>query len=364
MLIEGDFQEAMTETLLAKGKFTAIDIRNRACRLIEKEISFGTTLMRAHVEVDPIIGLKSLQVIIQLRKEYEDLITIQIAVFAQEGITNHIGQFEMMREAMIMGGDVISSAPYCDPDPVSNICIIFDLAKEFNCPVDFHLDYHLGGKPSFLHCVIDETIKRGWQNRVVLGHMTALSCMNTVELEIIGGRLREAGIMILALPASDICMMARADDGNKRRGVCPIDKLSLLGVNTAYATNNIQNLFTFTGDGDVLKIGTLVCQLLQMTSEAGASLCLEMATTSAAKALGVDHYLGVGMPADIVLMTMEDSPSRPKSSIRPSMTDPVSFCTPCASPAMLLLSSPPIERIVIKKGKVVSNTTFRRSIYR
>jgi hypothetical protein len=47
---KGDFQEAMTETLLAKGKFTAIDTYNRARRLIEKEISFGTTLMRTHVE--------------------------------------------------------------------------------------------------------------------------------------------------------------------------------------------------------------------------------------------------------------------------------------------------------------------------
>jgi hypothetical protein len=53
--------------------------------------------------VDPIVGLKSMEVIVQLKKEYEDLITIQIAVFAQEGITNHIGQVEMMREAMIMG---------------------------------------------------------------------------------------------------------------------------------------------------------------------------------------------------------------------------------------------------------------------
>jgi cytosine deaminase len=58
--------------------------------------------------VDPIVGLKSMEVIVQLKKEYQDLITIQIAVFAQEGITNHTGQVEMMREAMIMGQYQIS----------------------------------------------------------------------------------------------------------------------------------------------------------------------------------------------------------------------------------------------------------------
>jgi hypothetical protein len=68
-------------------------------------------------------------------------------------------------------------------------------------------------------------------------------------------------------------------------------------------------------------LGTLVCQLLQLTSEAGVSLCLEMATTRAAKALGVEHYIGVGMPADIVLMTIE-GPTLPPT------IEPASFCEP------------------------------------
>jgi cytosine/creatinine deaminase len=98
----GDFSEAMSETLLAKTNFSVEDVRNRARRLIEDQISFGTTLMRTHVEVDALVGFKSLEAIMQLKKEYENSITIQIAVFAQEGITNQLGQVEMMREALSM----------------------------------------------------------------------------------------------------------------------------------------------------------------------------------------------------------------------------------------------------------------------
>ena len=36
-------------------------------------------------------------------------------------------------------GEVVGSAPYCDPDPVANIHLVFGLAAEFNVPVDFHL---------------------------------------------------------------------------------------------------------------------------------------------------------------------------------------------------------------------------------
>jgi Amidohydrolase family len=97
-------------------------------------------------------------------------------------------------------------------------------------------------------------------------------------------------------------MMGREDNGNKRRGMCPVHDLVHAGVTATFATNNIQNLFTFTGDGDMLKIGTLFCQIAHLSSENGALLCLKMATEIAAKALGVDHFLGENRPADIVIL--------------------------------------------------------------
>ena len=335
--LKGDFPEALTETLNAKKNFTVPDIAARARKLIENEICFGTTLLRAHVEVDPIIGMKGVDAILPLKAEYAWAITIQIAVFAQEGITNQPGQVEMMREALKRGCDVIGSAPYCDPQPEVNIDATFDLAKEFNIPVDFHLDYHLEGKPSYFQYVLDQTIKRGWQNRVCLGHMTYLSTFNQEQIESVSTKLKEAGVSILALPASDICMMGRGDNGNRRRGVCPVNTLNDLGATAAFATNNVQNLFTFTGDGDVLKVGTLLCQTLQLTSEKNAQLCLEMATTKAAKAVcDNNHSVDVGMPADLVIL--------------PGKT------------AMDILAAPPQERIVVKKGKIIARTSYSKQL--
>jgi cytosine deaminase len=76
--MQGDFPEAQRETLNAKKAFTVADIVKRARRLIENEISFGTTLMRAHVEVDPIIGMKAVEAILPLKLEYSSAITIQV----------------------------------------------------------------------------------------------------------------------------------------------------------------------------------------------------------------------------------------------------------------------------------------------
>lgn len=100
---KGDLPEALTSTLNAKKSFSTSDVYDRARRLIENEISFGTSIMRTHVEVDPFVGFESLDAILLLKKEYEELITIQIAVFAQEGITNQPGQVDLMRKALQMG---------------------------------------------------------------------------------------------------------------------------------------------------------------------------------------------------------------------------------------------------------------------
>ena len=117
-----------------------------------------------------------------------------------------------------------------------------------------------------------------------------------------------------------------------------MDKLHACGVTASFATNNIQNLFTFTGDGDVLKIGTLLCQVLQMTSNAQAGVVLEMGSTVAAKAIGVEsHRLGVGCPANFVLLGAADS-------------------------ALKVLASPPLERIVVRQGRVISKSSFKSTL--
>lgn len=229
--------------------------------------------MRSHVEVDPAIKLTGMEALLPLRREYAWGITLQLAVFAQEGITNRPATEALLRQAMAMGGDAIGSAPYVDPEPEQNIRIIFDIAQEFNCDVDFHLDFLDDDAPLTLPFVIEETCRRGWQGRVCLGHMTKLAGLPPAELATIAPEIRDAGISILALPASDLYMMSRKDTHNVRRGVAPVHQLAQMGVNVGLAVNNVQNLFTPFGDGDVLKICTLLAQVLHMGTVASHELC-------------------------------------------------------------------------------------------
>lgn len=336
--VTGTFQEAMGETLRLKQSFTVETIQKRARRAIEQAIAQGTTAMRSHVEVDNSVGLTGITALLPLKQHYAWGITLQLAVFAQEGITQHDGMVELLRQAMAMGGDVIGSAPYVDPDPHRNIQIVFDLANEFDCDVDFHLDFLDDDTPLLLPVVIEETLKRGWQGRVCLGHMTKLAGVSPHELQAIAPSLQAAGISILALPASDLYMMARRDSHNVRRGVAPVHTLAALGVNAGLATNNVQNLFTPFGDGDVLKICTLLAQVLHLGTTASHALCLAMATTRAAQAMGLNnHGLEVGKTADLIILDVE------------TVTEAIATAHP--------------GRTVVKNGNVIAQSKLNRVLF-
>jgi cytosine/creatinine deaminase len=335
----GTFQEAMVGTLAAKKSFTVTDIQSRARRVLQQAIAFGITLIRSHVEVDRAIGLTGMNALLPLREEYQWGMTLQLAAFAQEGITNQIGIMDLLKQAMILGADAIGSAPYVDPDPQQNIRIVFDLAQEFDRNVDFHLDFLDDDAPLLLPFVLEETCRRGWQGRVCVGHMTKLAGLPPAVLKAIALPIREAGVSILALPASDLYMMSRKDTHNVRRGVAPIDQLVDLGVICGVAVNNIQNLFTPFGDGDILKICTLLAQVLQLGTAQSHERCLSMATTLAAKAIGVqDHCVAIGNAADLVIVK--------------------------ATSATEAIAAAPVERSVIKKGALVAQSRLAQNFIR
>lgn len=332
---EGNFAEAMLETSKLKQSFTKEDIQARARRVIEQSIAFGVTAMRSHVEVDHTIGLTGMEALLPLQTEYAWGLSLQLAVFAQEGITDQPGIVDLLHQAMQMGGNVIGSAPYTDPDPKRNVQIVFDIAQAHNCDVDFHLDFLDDHQPLLVTFVVEETIRRGWQGRVCLGHMTKLAALPPEQLQELAPMLQAAGISILALPATDLYMMARKDTHNVRRGIAPIHTLADLGVMVGLATNNIQNLFTPFGDGDVLKICTLLAQVLHLGTTARHDLCLKFATTEAARSIGIsNHGLQVGNIADLVLLNAT------------SVTDAI--------------SAAPVERLVIKRGTPIAQTKLER----
>src|SRR5207249_11093089 len=151
---------------LAKRAFTVDDIDARARRVLDLAVGAGTTAMRAHVEVDPIVGLAGMEAMLRLRREYAPAVDLQLCAFAQEGILQAPGTEALLRRALAMGADLVGGCPYNDTDGVEHIRIVFGLAQAFGVDADFHVDFFDEPDHLHIHEIVDQTVRASWQGRV------------------------------------------------------------------------------------------------------------------------------------------------------------------------------------------------------
>jgi len=300
--LEGTLDEAIRVTGHAKRRFTVDDIRTRARAVLDLAVAHGTTAMRSHVEVDPIVGLKGFEALAPLRDEYRPALDLQLCAFAQEGILQSPGTEALLRRALREGADLVGGCPYNDTDARAQIDIVFRLAREFDVDADFHADFF--DEPEHLHVryIAEQAVRLGWQGRVAVGHVTELDALPVGEQDAVIAEIRAAGLGVITLPATDLYLMGRGDTHKVRRGLAPAKRLLAGGVAVAAATNNVRNAFTPVGNADPALMAFLLTVGAHMGTRAEQAQALAMITTEPARMLRLgDRALAEGRPADLVV---------------------------------------------------------------
>ena len=303
----------------AKRRFTVDDIQARARRVLDMAVAAGTTAMRGHVEVDPILELSALEAILPLKAEYAPALDLQICAFAQEGILQSPGTEGLLRRALTRGADLVGGCPYNDTDARKHIEIVFALAQAFDVDADFHVDFF--DEPEHLHVreIIEHTVRAGWQGRVSVGHLTELAALPSPEQEAIIADLAAARIGVIALPTTDLYLMGRGDLINVRRGITPLRRLLAAGVPVALATNNVRNPFTPVGTADLADLTFLATVAAHMGTASEMRTLLDTITVYPARMLRLPDYgLAPGCRANLLVWdcsTAEEAVATPPPRI-------------------------------------------------
>jgi cytosine deaminase len=303
----GDLGEAIEQVAEAKKAFTAEDCYERAKRTLEKCLLHGTTHMRTHLEVDPVIGHRGLDGVLPLIDEYKWALDLEICVFPQEGLLNNPGTDELIVEGMKRGCKVVGGAPYTDSDPRGQIDRLFEIARDFDADIDMHLDFGPShDELDILYvCELAERFKYG--GRVAVGHVTKLSTMPMERFDEISRRLADAGVAVTVLPSTDLFLMGRHMDHNVMRGVVPVHRMLQSGVNCSLSSNNVLNPFTPFGDCSLIRMANLYANICQVGKHADMLECFNMVTHRPAKLLRLEDYgIEVGKPADLVVHDCRD----------------------------------------------------------
>jgi len=294
---------AMERVSAVKNTFTVEDVNHRARETLERAISHGTTIMRTHAEVDPLVGMRGFHGVKALIDAYAWAIDIEICVMPQEGMLDSPGTEEMMIEALKTGARVIGAAPNYDRDRHGQIRRVFEIAREFDVDIDMHLDSGSNPDDLDLMLVCELTEKIGWQGRVAFGHGTKIASATPEAQDRIGRRMAEAGVSLAVLPATDLFLMGRDQDHDIRRGVVDAHRLMAQGALCNLSTNNVQNPFTPFGDAQLIRMANLYCNVVQRGDATELRQAWDMFTVNSAKVLRRKGYgIAVGNAADMVVV--------------------------------------------------------------
>jgi len=298
----GTLAEAVQQTRAAKAEFTEQDVYERGRQVLDKAILQGTTHMRTHVELDPQIGLTGFNAIRRLQADYAWAITLEICVFPQEGMLNNPGTEALLRYGLENGASVLGGCPYTDNDPLAQIDRLFELAMEYDCDLDLHLDFDLNPEGMTIEHVARCTEQHNWGGRVTVGHVTKLSTLPMETLIGLGIRLAEAGVQVTCLPSTDLFLTGREHFHNKPRGLAPLAHLHACGVTCSVSTNNIGNPFTPYGDASLVRQANLFANVSQMGTAAELLQCMGWVSSESARMLRLKDYgLTPGCNADFIV---------------------------------------------------------------
>ncbi|PSK94082.1 amidohydrolase [Taibaiella chishuiensis] len=239
----------------------------RTGQLIELLQSYGTHYARAHVNIDPTSGFKSLEHLQQALEQKKDSFHAELVAFPQHGIY-YTKTEPLMKEAAKMDIDFIGGLdPYSiDGNIEKHMDLVVQLALDHNKGIDIHL--HESG-PSGIR-TIEYLVDKVNESPVLKGksfvsHSFALAHMEPKQLEALAARLADARIGIATTVPFNGTVM-------------PIPTLYKHGVDVLAGNDCIIDWWSTFGSGSILEKAKLAAQLYGYRTEFDLSRILKLAT--------------------------------------------------------------------------------------
>ena len=268
----------------------AIPESETGANLVRQVVASGTLHMRSHVDIDNQLGLRNLHEILKVRERFRDLVTIQIVAFPQSGVLRSPGTADLLDAAVAEGADLVGGLDPVgiDGDLDGHLDAIFGIAENRGVGLDIHL--HDGGEGGIaeLLAIAARTKSAGLTGKVAVSHAFALGSIPTARAAETADALADAGVAIMS-------------HGPGAATMPPLRLLREHGVEVFGGSDNIRDAWSPFGNGDMLDRAMMIGYRANFRHDHELSVACEMATSAAARVLGVaDYGLHVGGPADFV----------------------------------------------------------------
>jgi len=315
-----------------RGNLTEADFTDRARRGAAGYLASGTTALRAHTDVSPVLGVVPVAALRTVRDELAGTVDIEIVASAGNPVTGTAGRENLaaLRDAIDAGADVVGGAPWLDPDPAAACRLLFGIAAAAGLPVDLHVDETTDPAADTLRVLLD-LAGQGFGQRVTASHAVSLASRPPAARQHIAEALAGAGIGVVTLPQTNLWLQGHDDRPAPGRGLTAVAALREAGVPVAAGADNIRDPFNPLGRTDPLETASLLAAAAHLTP------------AQALAAVTSDAWIVLGRPAP---------------AIRPGA--PARFVAVAAADAGDAVAAPAPDRIVIRDGRVAARTSVAR----
>ncbi|MGG4194820.1 amidohydrolase [Paenibacillus jamilae] len=240
--------------------------QERAEQLLDIYVKSGVTHVRTHVDVYPEVGLENLEQVKRALQTFEGKLSYEIVAFPQHGLLRSKSK-QLVREALRQGASLVGGVDPAtvDGDLEASLQEMVELAVERNAGIDLHLHDadHLG--VFTIKRLAELTKEAGLQGKVAVSHAFGLGDIPQAQAEVMGELLADAGISIItSVPIN--------------RKFPPVGLLHRKGVTVAVGCDNIFDVWSPFGDGDILKRAGRLAEMYGWSDERALARTLQFIT--------------------------------------------------------------------------------------
>ncbi len=275
-----------------------VPVEQRARALVAQVVASGTTSMRSHVDIDDQEKLSGLHALLEVREAARHHVDIQIVAFPQSGIVTLPGAADLLDNAVRDGAELVGGLDPAgfDHDVDGHLDVVFGIAEKHGAGIDIHLHDFGPLGCSELRRIAERTAAAGLGGKVAVSHAYALGDVDDAEFGRTADALAKARVAIMTNGAGPVPMP-------------PVKHLTEAGVLVFTGSDNIRDAWAPYGNGDMLERAMLVGYRNGLNSDTDLALALDLATSHAARVLGLEDYgLRVGGPADLVAVPAGSTP--------------------------------------------------------
>ncbi len=340
---EASFEEQVAVVADSKRRYTPETVAERATRAGRIMASRGVGRVRSFADIDPYARLVGFEGMLEARRRLCPILDVQLVAFPQHGLVEAAETMAMMRHALANGATVVGGHPQLEAshaDSLRQIDLVFDLARDFDVNVDFHVDETDRPDSLWLEPVLRAAIACGWQGRVAVSHAASLPKQPSEYRQLIYALMRDAGAVMVSSPTSGL-LFRGLDQLDPPRGITTVRELIAAGIPVASAQETYQSVFAPNLRlPDPILNALMLAYAAKLSTDEGLMQVWRSITSDAAKAvdgLDVAYGLRVGGDADLVLVRAD------------SVVDAFNQAVP--------------GRTVIHRGEMVAHSTFEETIH-